>query len=80
MTLVNNKKQNIVFFSPNFVEKYPWVIIPKKAPKLNIVPEYIPSFKDNPDSVTNLGIQEIKKYKHAKEKKKAIHNLIVLLK
>ena len=53
--------------------------MPKKAPKLNIVPEYIPSFKDKPDSVTNLGIQEIKKYKQAKEKKKAIHNLIVLL-
>ena len=45
--------------------------MPKKAPKLNIVPEYIPSFKDKPDSVTNLGIQEIKKYKQAKEKKKA---------
>ena len=74
---VTIKKIDMIFFKPNFEEKYPWVTIPKKAPMLKTVPEYIPNSKDKPNSVTILGIQLIKKYKQAKEKKKAVHNLIV---
>ena len=74
---VTIKKIDIIFFKPNFEEKYPWATIPKKAPILKTVPEYIPNSKDKPNSVTILGIQLIKKYKQAKEKKKAVHNLIV---